>query len=73
MGPEPDSYKSLFLSNAEYNYARYKNADFDKLWEEAAVETDKTKRAELYHKIQETARRFTLSTNCVSESSYCSR
>ena len=56
MGPEPDSYKSLFLSNAEYNYARYKNADFDKLWEEAAVETDKTKRAELYHKIQETAR-----------------
>ena len=39
----------------------------------AAVETDKTKRAELYHKIQETARRFTLSTNCVSESSYCSR
>ncbi len=27
-----------------------KNADFDKLWEEAAVETDKTKRAELYHK-----------------------
>ncbi len=24
--------------------------------EEAAVETDKTKRAELYHKIQETAR-----------------
>ena len=24
MGPEPDSYKSLFLSNAEYNYARYK-------------------------------------------------
>ena len=56
MGYEPDSYKSLFLSNAEYNYARYKNADFDKLWEEAAVETDKTKRAELYHKIQETAR-----------------
>ena len=56
MGPEPDSYKSLFLSNAEYNYARYKNADFDKLWEEVAVETDKTKRAELYHKIQETAR-----------------
>ena len=37
MGPEPDSYKSLFLSNAEYNYARYKNADFDKLWEEAQL------------------------------------
>ena len=37
MGLEPDSYKSLFLSNAEYNYARYKNADFDKLWEEAQL------------------------------------
>ena len=24
MESEPDSYKSLFLSNAEYNYARYK-------------------------------------------------
>lgn len=54
MGPEPDVYKSLFQSDAAYNFARYKNAEFDELWEKAAVETDKEKRAELYKQIQET-------------------
>ncbi|MBS4178522.1 ABC transporter substrate-binding protein [Lederbergia citrea] len=54
MGPEPDVYKTLFQSDAAYNFARYKNAEFDGLWEQAAVETDKEKRAELYKQIQET-------------------
>jgi peptide/nickel transport system substrate-binding protein len=54
MGPEPDVYKSLFLSDADFNFARYKNAEFDKLWEKAAVETDPKKRAELYFQIQQT-------------------
>ncbi|WP_409273690.1 ABC transporter substrate-binding protein [Neobacillus sp. SCS-31] len=54
MGPEPDVYKSLFQSDAAYNFARYKNAEFDKLWDKAAVETDKDKRADLYKQIQET-------------------
>ncbi|CAM4296793.1 peptide ABC transporter substrate-binding protein [Bacillus manliponensis] len=54
MGPEPDVYKSLYLSDAEYNYARYKNAELDQLWADAAVETDKEKRAKLYHEIQKT-------------------
>jgi peptide/nickel transport system substrate-binding protein len=54
MGPEPDVYKTLFQSDAAYNFARYKNADFDKLWDQAAVETDKAKRADLYKQIQET-------------------
>lgn len=54
MGAEPDVYKSLFQSDAAYNFARYKNADFDQLWDAAAVETDATKRGELYLQIQET-------------------
>ncbi|MEC0128634.1 ABC transporter substrate-binding protein [Paenibacillus pabuli] len=54
MGYEPDAYKSLFLSDAAYNYSHYKNADFDKLWSEAAVEIDETKRGDLYKQIQQT-------------------
>jgi peptide/nickel transport system substrate-binding protein len=54
MGYEPDAYKSLFLSDAAYNYSHYKNADFDKLWNEAAVEIDETKRGDLYKQIQQT-------------------
>ncbi|MDO7907750.1 ABC transporter substrate-binding protein [Paenibacillus sp. JX-17] len=54
MGYEPDAYKSLFLSDAAYNYSHYKSADFDKLWDQAAVEIDTTKRADLYKQIQQT-------------------
>ncbi|MDZ5471396.1 ABC transporter substrate-binding protein [Bacillus sp. 31A1R] len=54
MGSEPDVYKTLFQSDAPYNFARYKNAEFDQLWEKASVETDKAKREELYRQIQET-------------------
>ncbi|HEY2493992.1 MAG TPA: ABC transporter substrate-binding protein [Paenibacillus sp.] len=54
MGFEPDSYKTLFQSNAAYNYSHYKNAEFDKLWDNAAIEVDVTKREELYKQIQQT-------------------
>jgi peptide/nickel transport system substrate-binding protein len=54
MGSEPDAYRTLYMSDEAYNYSHYKNADFDKLWNEAAVETDTTKRGELYKKIQQT-------------------
>ncbi|NGP61728.1 ABC transporter substrate-binding protein [Paenibacillus thiaminolyticus] len=54
MGHEPDAYKSLYMSDAAYNYAHYKNSDFDALWNQAAVEMDKTKRGELYKQIQQT-------------------
>ncbi|MDU5141636.1 MAG: ABC transporter substrate-binding protein [Paenibacillus dendritiformis] len=54
MGYEPDAYKSLYMSDAAYNYAHYKNPDFDALWNQAAVEMDKTKRGELYKQIQQT-------------------
>ncbi|EJW15047.1 ABC transporter substrate-binding protein [Paenibacillus alvei] len=54
MGTEPDSYKSLYLSNQLYNYGHYNNPELDKLWEQAAVEMDGTKRGELYKQIQQT-------------------
>lgn len=54
MGFEPDGYKSLYVSTEAYNYSHYSNKAFDDLWSKAAVETDTTKRAELYHQIQQT-------------------
>ncbi|OAB46196.1 ABC transporter substrate-binding protein [Paenibacillus glacialis] len=54
MGFEPDAYKTLFQSDAAYNYSHYKNAEFDKLWDNAAIEVDVTKREELYKQIQQT-------------------
>jgi peptide/nickel transport system substrate-binding protein len=53
MGAEPDAYKTLFVSDADYNYAHYKNPEFDALWDQAAVEIDPNKRAELYKEIQQ--------------------
>src|SRR5690606_29252702 len=46
MGAEPDGYKSLFMSNEAYNYAHYKNPQFDAQWDKGAVETIAKKRAE---------------------------
>ena len=54
MGAEPDVYRTLFESDAAYNFARYKNAEFDQLWADAAVEMDPEKRADLYLQIQQT-------------------
>lgn len=54
MGYEPDAYKSLYMSEEAYNYSHYKDPAFDELWSKAAVETDETKRAELYKQIQQT-------------------
>ncbi|MBD8499181.1 ABC transporter substrate-binding protein [Paenibacillus arenosi] len=54
MGHEPDSYKSLYLSDAAYNYSHFKNPEFDALWNQAAVEMDTAKRGELYKQIQQT-------------------
>lgn len=52
MGSEPDSYKPLFQGNNSNNYANYNNSSIDELWNKAAIETDKTKRADLYKDIQ---------------------
>ncbi|GAB7260495.1 hypothetical protein DZS_20110 [Dickeya ananatis] len=54
MGSEPDGYKSLFMSNEDYNYAHYKNPAFDALWDKGAIETDTGRRAAIYQDIQRT-------------------
>lgn len=53
MGGEADNYKTLFMSDAPYNYANYKNADLDVLWNQAAVTADSDERAALYAQIQQ--------------------
>lgn len=55
MGYEPDAYKSLYVSTEAYNYSHYSSKEFDDLWAKAAVETDATKRGELYKQIQQIA------------------
>jgi peptide/nickel transport system substrate-binding protein len=35
-----------------FAWSRYKNDEFDKLWDDAAVEPDQQKRGDLYEKIQ---------------------
>jgi len=50
--PEAENYLSVFYSKnpAPPNYTRYKNSEFDKLFEEALAETNDTLRYELYRK-----------------------
>ncbi|WP_332236657.1 ABC transporter substrate-binding protein [Sporolactobacillus sp. KGMB 08714] len=52
MGPEADTYKMLFQSASQYNYANYHNAALDKVWDTASVETNQTKRFAEYDQIQ---------------------
>ncbi|MCH3078518.1 ABC transporter substrate-binding protein, partial [Listeria monocytogenes] len=54
MGTDPDAYKSLYLSDAPYNYSHYHNKDLDALWEKGAVTADDKARQEIYEKIQNT-------------------
>ncbi|MBB1169191.1 ABC transporter substrate-binding protein, partial [Lactobacillus paracasei] len=54
MGNDPDAYKSLYLSDAPYNYSNYHNKDLDALWEKGAVTADDKERQEIYEKIQNT-------------------
>ncbi|MDT0017400.1 ABC transporter substrate-binding protein [Listeria swaminathanii] len=54
MGNDPDAYKSLYLSDAPYNYSNYHNKDLDALWEKGAVTADDKERQEIYEKIQKT-------------------
>ncbi|SHJ94334.1 peptide/nickel transport system substrate-binding protein [Clostridium amylolyticum] len=52
MGSEPDSYRPLFLSGNPNNYGSFSDTKIDELWNKGIVETDKTKRAEIYTNIQ---------------------
>ncbi len=53
--PDAENYLSLFYSKnfspAGPNYTHFKNAEFDKLYEAAFLETDDVKRQELYKKM----------------------
>lgn len=52
MGIDPDTFNSLFISNSSSNYMSYSNPEIDKLFTEGRTETDKTKRKDIYDKIQ---------------------
>ncbi|EJO5347812.1 ABC transporter substrate-binding protein [Clostridium botulinum] len=52
MGSEPDAYKKIFMTNGAFNASRYDNKKLNDLWNKATVETDKTKREEIYKNIQ---------------------
>lgn len=52
MGPEPDSYKSIYMTGQIYNISQYSNKEVDGLWNKGAVETDKEKRKEIYTEVQ---------------------
>lgn len=53
--PDAENYLSLFYSKNFSpngpNYTHFKNAEFDRLYEQAFLETDNTKRAALYQKM----------------------
>ncbi|MFC0179250.1 ABC transporter substrate-binding protein [Thorsellia kenyensis] len=52
MGQEPDAYKTLYLSDAPYNYSHYKSKELDELWKAGASTLEPAKRQEIYQKIQ---------------------
>ena len=50
--PDPHNFFSLITSNSDNNKTFWKNSEFDKLVEQAAGESDKNKRRELYSRAQ---------------------
>lgn len=53
MGTEPSAYATLFTSGDSNNVQGYSNEEVNKLFKEASIETDSTKRGQLYKKIQQ--------------------
>lgn len=52
-GNDPDGYSPSFLSDGMYNYANYKDSNFDSLWNEGRIEKDENKREKIYRDIQQ--------------------
>jgi oligopeptide transport system substrate-binding protein len=50
--PDPDNFMKLFTSDSGNNNGRWKNPEYDQLLEQAARETDVSKRSELYDQAQ---------------------
>ena len=51
--PDAESFYTVFYSKnpAPPNYTRFKNGEFDRLYEAALTENDATKRYDIYHKM----------------------
>jgi peptide/nickel transport system substrate-binding protein len=51
--PDAESYYAVFYSKngCPPNYTRFRNIEYDKIYEEALSETNENKRFELYHKL----------------------
>jgi len=59
--PDPNNFAEVFISASGNNHTRWKNPDYDRLVETAAVETDPNKRQALYDQSQ----RLLLENDCV--------
>lgn len=53
MGQDPDGYRSLFTSNAAFNFWNYHNEEIDRLFDAGAVEMDETARFAIYEELQQ--------------------
>ena len=52
--PDPEDFLGkLFASDSSLNYARYKNDEVDALLKQARIETDRTKRFDLYRQAEQ--------------------
>lgn len=52
MGLEPSGYSPLFVADNPNNFMGYVNEELDEMWDKAVIETDESKRAEIYEEIQ---------------------
>lgn len=52
MGPDPSALEARYATEKSNNWSQYSNPEFDKLVAQANMESDLTKRAELYKKAQ---------------------
>lgn len=52
MGLEPSGYSPLFMTGNPNNFMGYVNEGLDLMWDKGVVETDESKRAEIYEEIQ---------------------
>ena len=52
MGLEPSGYSPLFVTGNPNNFMGYVNEGLDPMWDKGVIETDESKRAEIYEEIQ---------------------
>ncbi|HLR36225.1 MAG TPA: ABC transporter substrate-binding protein [Tissierellales bacterium] len=52
MGLEPSGYSPLFVAENQNNFMGYVNKELDEMWDKGVIETDESKRSEIYEEIQ---------------------